>query len=56
MSCSMAGMVPKMNVIAYDPSDELKKQNHLLSTPVQTMYIMADLTPEGRLVTYSSQF
>ncbi len=37
-------MTPKLNIISYDPTPEMVKQNHFVSTPVQTMYIMADLS------------
>ena len=41
-------VVPKSNIIEYEPSDDLKKQNHYMSGAVQTMYIMADLNPAGK--------
>ena len=36
--------MPKLNLIDANPSEEAKKKNHYLSTPVTTMYIMADLS------------
>ncbi|XP_033626939.1 Meckel syndrome type 1 protein-like [Asterias rubens] len=35
---------PKMNPVVEDPSDEHKRSAHVINTPVQTMYIMADLS------------
>ncbi|XP_073472683.1 tectonic-like complex member MKS1 [Aquarana catesbeiana] len=36
-------------LVILDPSEEFIKTNHILNTPVQTMYIMADLGPRGKL-------
>ena len=41
-------VIPKSNIIEYEPSEDLKKQNHYLSGSSQTMYIMADLNPTGK--------
>ena len=40
--------MPKLNVIDDAPPDELVTKNHLLSSPVQVMHIMADLSPRDR--------
>ena len=48
MFYSESSIVPKMNVVDPEPGEESRKHNHVLNTPVQTMYIMADLTPKGR--------
>ncbi|WAR03279.1 MKS1-like protein [Mya arenaria] len=37
--------VPKLNIIEDDPNEELILRNHLGSTPIQVMHIMADLSP-----------
>ncbi|ELU09204.1 hypothetical protein CAPTEDRAFT_157534 [Capitella teleta] len=47
---------PKMNLVDLNPSEDLIKQNHLMSTPVQTMYIMADLTPSSREPNEADEF
>ncbi|XP_032823388.2 tectonic-like complex member MKS1 [Petromyzon marinus] len=45
----MEGLIPKSQIITWEPTDDFKRHNHVISTPVQTMYIMADLGPHGRL-------
>ncbi|KAJ8266563.1 hypothetical protein GJAV_G00131920 [Gymnothorax javanicus] len=35
--------------IIWEPLEEFVKNSHVISTPVQTMYIMGDLGPNGRL-------
>ncbi|KAE8622396.1 hypothetical protein XENTR_v10005225 [Xenopus tropicalis] len=35
--------------ITWKPSDDFIRSNHIINTPVQTMYIMADLGPGGNL-------
>ncbi|CAH1802231.1 unnamed protein product, partial [Owenia fusiformis] len=37
-------IVPKINIVNQKPSDDDKKHNHIINTPVQTMFIMADLS------------
>ncbi|NXS60957.1 MKS1 protein, partial [Brachypteracias leptosomus] len=39
----------KSKIITWEPSDEFKRNNHVINTPVQTMYIMGDLGPYGKL-------
>ncbi|XP_030047526.1 tectonic-like complex member MKS1 isoform X1 [Microcaecilia unicolor] len=39
----------KMRLITWEPSEEFIKNNHVINTPVQTMYIMGDLGPYGKL-------
>ncbi|NWI16132.1 MKS1 protein, partial [Crypturellus soui] len=39
----------KSKVITWEPSEEFIKNNHVINTPVQTMYIMGDLGPYGKL-------
>ncbi|XP_034608798.1 Meckel syndrome type 1 protein [Trachemys scripta elegans] len=41
------GSVLKSRVITWKPSEEFIKNNHVINTPVQTMYIMGDLGPCG---------
>nr|XP_048679881.1 Meckel syndrome type 1 protein isoform X3 [Caretta caretta] len=43
------GSVLKSRVITWEPSEEFIKNNHVINTPVQTMYIMGDLGPYGML-------
>ena len=37
----------RANMIVDVPSEEDKRATHVIDTPVQTMYIMADLTSSG---------
>ncbi|XP_072738086.1 tectonic-like complex member MKS1 isoform X2 [Ciconia boyciana] len=39
----------KSKIITWEPSEEFVKNNHVINTPVQTMYIMGDLGPYGKL-------
>uniref|UniRef100_A0A8D2KSJ5 MKS transition zone complex subunit 1 n=1 Tax=Varanus komodoensis TaxID=61221 RepID=A0A8D2KSJ5_VARKO len=39
----------KSRLITWQPSEEFIKNNHVINTPVQTMYIMGDLGPPGKL-------
>ncbi|XP_036380725.1 Meckel syndrome type 1 protein isoform X1 [Megalops cyprinoides] len=43
------GSVPKSRLITWEPSEEFIKNSHVINTPVQTMHIMGDLGPSGRL-------
>ncbi|KAG9351905.1 hypothetical protein JZ751_023156 [Albula glossodonta] len=45
------GTVPKARPVTWEPSEEFVKNSHVINTPVQTMYIMADLGPNGKLET-----
>ncbi|XP_043910770.1 Meckel syndrome type 1 protein [Protopterus annectens] len=44
----MEGNIPKSRLITWEPSEEFKN-SHFINTPLQTMYIMADLGPPGKL-------
>ncbi|KAM8975135.1 tectonic-like complex member MKS1 isoform 2-T2 [Pelodytes ibericus] len=37
------------SLVTWEPSEEFIKTNHIINTPVQTMHIMADLAPGGKL-------
>ncbi|KAL9826564.1 tectonic-like complex member MKS1 isoform 2-T2 [Geothlypis trichas] len=39
----------KSKIITWEPSEEFIRNNHVINTPVQTMYIMGDLGPYGKL-------
>ncbi|XP_061231734.1 tectonic-like complex member MKS1 [Neopsephotus bourkii] len=39
----------KSKIITWKPSDEFIRSSHVINTPVQTMYIMGDLGPYGKL-------
>ncbi|XP_059685136.1 tectonic-like complex member MKS1 isoform X3 [Gavia stellata] len=39
----------KSKIITWEPSEDFIKNNHVINTPVQTMYIMGDLGPYGKL-------
>lgn len=41
--------VPKSRSIVWEPSEEFKKYSHTINMPVQSMYIMGDLGPSGKL-------
>ncbi|XP_038615257.1 Meckel syndrome type 1 protein [Tachyglossus aculeatus] len=43
------GSVLKSRIITWEPSEEFIRNNHIINTPLQTMYIMADLGPYGKL-------
>ncbi|KAJ6655713.1 hypothetical protein lerEdw1_004766 [Lerista edwardsae] len=45
----MEGSTLKSRIVTWEPSEEFIKNNHVINTPVQTMYIMGDLGPHGRL-------
>ncbi|XP_075710245.1 tectonic-like complex member MKS1 isoform X1 [Rhinoderma darwinii] len=36
-------------LVTWKPSEDFIRNNHIINTPVQTMYIMADLGPSGKL-------
>jgi hypothetical protein len=40
--------ISRRNIIDYSPTLEFKKKNHLLQTPFQTLYILADLSVKSR--------
>ncbi|XP_055513939.1 Meckel syndrome type 1 protein isoform X1 [Leucoraja erinacea] len=45
----MEGKIPRSRLITWEPTEEFVRSNHVLNTPVQTMYIMGDLGPYGKL-------
>uniref|UniRef100_A0A3Q3X2T4 Uncharacterized protein n=1 Tax=Mola mola TaxID=94237 RepID=A0A3Q3X2T4_MOLML len=45
MDCS----VPKSKIINWEPTEEFVKSSHVVNTTMQTMHIMGDLGPPGRL-------
>ncbi|XP_073902268.1 tectonic-like complex member MKS1 isoform X3 [Castor canadensis] len=45
----MEGGILKSRIITWEPSEEFVRNNHVINTPLQTMYIMADLGPYGKL-------
>ncbi|XP_005986924.1 Meckel syndrome type 1 protein [Latimeria chalumnae] len=46
---AIEGTISKSRIITWEPSEEFVKNNHVINTPVQTMYIMGDLGPYGKL-------
>uniref|UniRef100_A0A671PBL6 MKS transition zone complex subunit 1 n=1 Tax=Sinocyclocheilus anshuiensis TaxID=1608454 RepID=A0A671PBL6_9TELE len=42
-------IVHKSRLITWEPSEEFIKNSHIINTPVQTMHIMGDLGPSGKL-------
>nr|XP_023675277.1 Meckel syndrome type 1 protein [Paramormyrops kingsleyae] len=45
----LEGYIPKSQLITWEPSEEFVRNSHVISTPMQTMHIMADLGPVGQL-------
>ncbi|XP_055983732.1 tectonic-like complex member MKS1 [Sorex fumeus] len=45
----MEGGLLKSRIITWEPSEDFVRSSHVLNTPMQTMYIMADLGPSGKL-------
>ncbi|XP_028662775.1 Meckel syndrome type 1 protein isoform X2 [Erpetoichthys calabaricus] len=43
------GGIPKSGLVVWEPTEEFLKGSHVLNTPVQTMHVMADLGPYGKL-------
>ncbi|XP_067864160.1 Meckel syndrome type 1 protein isoform X2 [Heptranchias perlo] len=43
------GKIPRSRIITWEPTEEFVRNNHVLNTPLQTMYIMGDLGPYGKL-------
>ncbi|XP_063002589.1 tectonic-like complex member MKS1 isoform X1 [Elgaria multicarinata webbii] len=43
------GAALKSRLVTWEPSEEFVRNNHVINTPVQTMYIMGDLGPPGKL-------
>ncbi|XP_020847607.1 tectonic-like complex member MKS1 isoform X1 [Phascolarctos cinereus] len=49
LSTSREGSIVKSRIITWEPSEEFIRSNHVINTPLQTMYIMADLGPNRKL-------
>ncbi|XP_070839951.1 tectonic-like complex member MKS1 isoform X2 [Chaetodon trifascialis] len=45
MDCS----IPKTKIINWEPTEEFVKSSHVVNSTMQTMHIMGDLSPPGRL-------
>ncbi|XP_072796279.1 tectonic-like complex member MKS1 isoform X2 [Vicugna pacos] len=45
----MEGGILKSRIVTWEPSEEFVRNSHVINTPLQTMYIMADLGPYGKL-------
>lgn len=45
---SREGGILKSRIVTWEPSEEFVRNNHVINTPLQTMYIMADLGPYGK--------
>ncbi|XP_072502924.1 tectonic-like complex member MKS1 isoform X2 [Notamacropus eugenii] len=45
----LEGNIHKSRIITWVPTEEFIRNNHVINTPIQTMYIMADLGPHGKL-------
>ncbi|XP_028628179.1 Meckel syndrome type 1 protein isoform X2 [Grammomys surdaster] len=45
----MEGSKLKSRIVTWEPSEDFIRNNHAINTPLQTMYIMADLGPYGKL-------
>uniref|UniRef100_A0A5F9D4W5 MKS transition zone complex subunit 1 n=1 Tax=Oryctolagus cuniculus TaxID=9986 RepID=A0A5F9D4W5_RABIT len=43
------GGILKSRIVTWEPSEDFVQNNHVINTPLQTMYIMADLGPYGKL-------
>ncbi|XP_042182835.1 Meckel syndrome type 1 protein-like isoform X1 [Oncorhynchus tshawytscha] len=41
--------IPKSRLITWDPSEDFVKTSHMVNTPVQTIHIMGNLGPAGKL-------
>ncbi|XP_022542136.2 Meckel syndrome type 1 protein isoform X2 [Astyanax mexicanus] len=41
--------IPKTRLVVWEPSTEFMKNSHIVNTSMQTMHIMADLGPAGKL-------
>ncbi len=52
---SSNSLIPRLNIVNYKPSPEQIKQNHFVSTAVQTMYIMGDLSAKDRQAKWSEE-
>ncbi|KAK2168670.1 hypothetical protein LSH36_15g14053 [Paralvinella palmiformis] len=54
--CAFRRYISQMKVVENKPSEDLMKVNRLYIQPVQTMYIVADLTPDGKKPTEADEF
>nr|XP_046266299.1 Meckel syndrome type 1 protein isoform X3 [Scatophagus argus] len=43
--------IPKSRIINWEPTEEFVKGRHVVNNTMQTMHIMGDLSPPGRIVT-----
>ncbi|KAJ4920077.1 hypothetical protein JOQ06_022462 [Pogonophryne albipinna] len=41
--------IPKSKIVIWEPTEEFVKNSHVVNNAMQTMHIMADLAPPGRL-------
>ncbi|XP_041656747.1 Meckel syndrome type 1 protein isoform X2 [Cheilinus undulatus] len=46
---TMDSSIPKSKIITWEPSEEFVRDSHVVNNSMQTMHIMADLGPPGRL-------
>ncbi|XP_013384089.1 Meckel syndrome type 1 protein [Lingula anatina] len=49
-------IVPKINIVDLEPTEESVKQNHFISTPQHTMYIMVDLSSADDEATIEDEY
>lgn len=49
-------VIPKTHIVDLNPTKETVKKNHVILTPEQVMYIMADLSPKGGAKTEDYEF
>ncbi|XP_072325435.1 tectonic-like complex member MKS1 isoform X2 [Scyliorhinus torazame] len=45
------GKIPHSRIITWAPNEEFVRNNHVVNNPMQTMYIMGDLGPYGKIET-----
>uniref|UniRef100_A0A667X5U4 MKS transition zone complex subunit 1 n=1 Tax=Myripristis murdjan TaxID=586833 RepID=A0A667X5U4_9TELE len=46
---TMDSSIPKSKLITWEPSEEFVRSSHMVNNAMQTMHIMGDLAPPGRL-------
>ncbi|KAM9728502.1 tectonic-like complex member MKS1 isoform 1-T1 [Menidia menidia] len=46
---TMDSSIPKSRIVNWEPTEEFVKSSHVLNNPMQTMHIMGDLGPQGKL-------
>ncbi|KAK7087621.1 tectonic-like complex member MKS1 [Littorina saxatilis] len=42
------GIIPKMNIVELEPTEDMVSKSHIEAPPMQIMYIMADLSPREK--------